>query len=314
MKTKLYNISLGILKISSFFFIFFFLKKSFNENNIDIIDVYDLFIENYFSFIISLLFLNIGIFLNFFIWQEITKKNNCDLNLSSSFYGFFLSELTKYIPGKVLTLATKGFYYKMNKKNLLNISKSILIEQIASFKSLGFAILIYLIIFHDLFYQYLGLNYFFIIIISLGVLFSIFFVNVIKFFLEKVRFLSNHVKILFNLEIIQTFKFCFLYLIANFFFSLSLLFIFIAFFYINLDYFEIVKILSSLNIGNFLSMIIFFMPAGIGIKEIGTFYFVKDIGSLERILLILLIFRIFNILSEVILFLFSYLVKKIVKN
>ena len=103
-------------------------------------------------------------------------------------------------------------------------------------------------------------------------------------------------------------------MIANFFFSISFLTIFITFLDTNLSIFEIVKILSSINIGNFLSIVIFFMPAGIGVKEIGTLYFIKDIGSFELVILVLFIFRILNIFSEIILFCFSYFVKKIVKK
>ena len=72
-------------------------------------------IEKFTYFYSFIYFLNIGIILNFLIWQNITIRKKCNINIKDAFYGYFLSELAKYIPGKVLTLASKALFTNYTK-------------------------------------------------------------------------------------------------------------------------------------------------------------------------------------------------------
>ena len=173
--------------------------------------------KNLLIFILSFIFLNIGIILNFLIWQNITIRKKCNINIKDAFYGYFLSELAKYIPGKVLTLASKALFYKLYKKDIQYVTSSIVVEQIASFKSLGLATIVYMLIFYNPFYLYLGENFVLIIIASLIVVFSIFIFNLLKIILLKIDLFKIHVQKVLNLNIKLTFIYSSYYVIANFF-------------------------------------------------------------------------------------------------
>ena len=149
--------------------------------------------KNLLIFILSFIFLNIDNF-KFFNLAKYYYKEEGNINIKDAFYGYFLSELAKYIPGKVLTLASKALFYKLYKKDIQYVTSSIVVEQIASFKSLGLATIVYMLIFYNPFYLYLGENFVLIIIASLIVVFSIFIFNLLKIILLKIDLLKSMFK------------------------------------------------------------------------------------------------------------------------
>ena len=281
--------------------LFYFLLKS-TESGLTFNFFKNFINENFLIIFFSYLLLILGLTLNFFTWQYITKKNEIFIKHKSAFKIFCTSELAKYIPGKIFSLVSKAWLYKEKNFSLSKISQSIIEEHASSSYSNLFYIIIYFIFFNIVFKN-------FFLSICIFLIYIIFPYLCINYFNKFRIFFSKFFSILKN---IFSFKFSTIYTAVTFYILINLVFGFSFCVFLigsNLDtlsFINIVKIICSQSLGNLASVVLFFFPGGIGVKEVSSVLILKDSGF-ENLISLLIIYRILFIFAEISVWIFSVL-------
>tara|TARA_X000000950_G_scaffold287495_1_gene400008 strand:- start:22408 stop:23310 length:903 start_codon:yes stop_codon:yes gene_type:complete len=291
---KKYLINL-LLLLSIFFLVRYFY-------NINILEQMKRFIiYDYSLFFYSLIFIFFSRILEYFAWYKITKDQNINFNLINTYLIWTKSEIIKYIPGKIFFLYSKFSLYKKfdNKKVYFSLFAEFTISLIS------LIILILFLFKFTIFNDHFNSNIYYFLLFFI-ILLGHFICNfLLKKFDRKFNFDLN-------LSMINFYKIAIAYLFSIFFYAVSLVFLFLS---INANYgFDsIINVIFVFLLSNFISILVFFLPAGLGARE----YFFIEISAyvlLGEFSYCIVMLRVITIFLELMMFLSSYFLKLFNQN
>ena len=280
-----------------FFFVIRYIHyewENFNSSLIRIAPVYILL-----SF--ALLFLHY--LFKYYNWYLITKFNNCNLNLKETIFTKSISEVGKYIPGKIWIYLYLLKVYRSN-----NISNG----QVVICAYYEFIISIFSIIFYILYCllwnpSFLDINMFLddqLIILIFVIMLIIVQPKILNSIL-RIRFIRRRVSLIVDLSFSHIIFLIHLYVINIFIFSLSVYSLTYSL-YPDINTFLIFYLGFAYYLASLIGFISIFSPAGLGVREASFIYFLFNLLPQSIIGIVSLLLRFSLLIVEFSLFGISY--------
>jgi uncharacterized membrane protein YbhN (UPF0104 family) len=287
--------------IAVFILLFYYLNDNYNN-----IRKYQFNIDKSYLFY-SFIFLFIAILLVPIIWYLITKSFGCNLSLKESIYIRLISQMGKYLPGRILGYGYLIIHYKdagIDKKRVINSSfYELLLSTISAF--IFFTITM-------CFYNYEKLNEFRFIFILTSLL-SIIAIH--PYILQKS---TNYVYKFFKKEELdckiaygKVIEFLFLYLFDWLIFGFAFFLFAKAFSPIPID--KIIYISGAFAVSTFAGFMAFFLPAGLGAREGMLIFILTSILGFVPTIIVAIGSRIWMIVGDSLLFVAALILSRFKK-
>lgn len=255
MKRKLFNLLKICILLIVFYFIIIFFIDNLNELN-----AFELHI-NFSYLILSNALFFIYVFISVLIWHFITIKVNCAISFKEAIVAWFYSLLGKYIPGKVLPLAARAYYYKQAGVSYKKITFCLFLESILHLLSLLFVVL-----FSLFFMKINGLEkYKLILLFTTAVSFVVIHPKILGIIINLVMKILKKDSIKLPLTYKSILEMLLLYILAWFIFGLSFFFLANSIYRVPTNY--IFHIIGSFSLASLIGIISLFAPSGVGIRE-----------------------------------------------
>jgi glycosyltransferase 2 family protein len=216
---------------------------------------------NFFYLAASLLVTVFYVFNYSLIWQYITIKNGCGIELRKAITIRVYSEFGKYMPGRALGLAMVLFFYGREKKSKKVVGYCLFLEYLATI--LG-AVFIFLCSFFfvdiDVFEPYKG-----VAVALMGAFFVMMHPKILEKCINTFLRRTNYGEVVFDITYVQVLIITLLNVI-NWVLLGAALFLFINSVY-STPMMNYAYILGSLALASFSGLISLFTPAGLGVRE-----------------------------------------------
>jgi uncharacterized membrane protein YbhN (UPF0104 family) len=238
------------------------------------------------------------------IWYYITKSFRCNLSLKESVSTRLISEMGKYLPGRILGYGYLLIHYTdagFDKKRVLNCSYYELLLSTTS----GFIYFTIIMLFCN--YEKLNEFKFIFILISL-----IFIIAMHPYLLQRI---SNIIYGLFKIDKLdykipysKVIKFLFLYLLVWLIYGFAFFFFTKAFSPVQIN--KIVYISGAYAVSTFAGFLAFFIPAGLGAREGMLIFLLTGTLGLVPAIIVSIGSRIWMIIGDVLFFIIALLLSK----
>lgn len=284
-----------LLIVSLFFLINYFVKINILEK-IKSLDISD---SKYFCF--SIILILISRLLEYFAWFRITQGQNINFNKRKTFSIWSMSEVIKYIPGKVFFLYSKfSLYSNFESKKIIYCLYS---EFFLSLISLFFLI----IIFFPLSNYFIEINILIYLIISL-----IFIICSVAFYFVLVNKIQIFFKLNLEIKLKKIIDVIIIYLFSIIIYAFSLVSLFFSI-NNNLDIHMTGLVIFNFFVSNLASIVIFFIPAGIGVRELFFIEFTSTL-ILSDLVYCIVILRFLTIIVELLMYLTNLFANRFTQN
>jgi len=285
-----YSILKIVFVVTIFLFILHYALKNLNElKNVAIS-------FNLYYLVASLLLTVFYVFNYSLIWQYITTKNGCGIELRKTITIRVSSEFGKYIPGRVLGLAMVLFFYEREKKSKKVVSYCLILEYLGTVVGAVF-VFIGSVFFVDVtaFEPYKS---------AAAVLMAIFFVMMHPKILERcanaVLKRTKYGEVVFNITYMQVFVII-LFNVINWVLLGIALFLLINAAY-NIPIRQFVHVVGLLSLASFSGLIAILTPAGLGVREGIMIFLLADLIPMTVASVISVASRLLLVAAEAILF------------
>lgn len=277
------------------------------KDNLRKLNEYD-FKVNTVYLILSFILLLVASILLPIVWFLITKNINCSIGFTESLRIRLISEVGKYLPGRVLGYGYLMVYYKDQGENMLKVFSSSIYEiYLATFSSFLFFTIILLLNSFELFNPY---RIIFTIISLLGI------IALHPFFFQKFSDIFCKIlkkeKITYNISYSRVLGILIMYLGYWIVFCIAFYLFIKAFTDIQLS--DLFYISGSFTLSAFAGFIAFFLPAGIGAREGLLIYMLGLLTGNISAIVISISSRIWIITGDLILFCCSLISARIRKR
>jgi len=298
--------SLYILKSTAVFavlvLLLYYLKDNYNSLRIYNFEINKLFLIS--SFVVLL----IAILLIPVIWYFLTRLLSCNLSFKESLTSRLISEIGKYLPGRVFGYGYLIMHYKnagIKQKRVLNCSVyELLLSTISAF------IFFTITLFFNHYQKLSEFKLFFILISIISI------IALHPYFLQRIL---NYGLTFFKKEIIKSkisyskvIALLFLYVFTWALFGVAFFLFTNAFTTVPLD--KIVYISGVFAVSTFAGFLAFFLPAGIGAREGMLIFLLTGILGTIPTLIISIGSRAWMILADLLLFLIALIITKFRKT
>jgi hypothetical protein len=234
----------------------------------------------------------------FFAWNAILKAIGLTISVRSAQYNWFVSNLWKYVPGKVWTVSSRAFLHKKQNHSVEMVVSATLLEALFSY-SISVLVLVSLMVYHndmgEYFIPLIGVLLLFCLVLSPNI-----FTKSVNFGLKLIK--RNLIKI--ELSVGSRIWISLLYLgfigiqgIGFWFYIKSI------FPDLSPNYFAI---LFAFVFSNLIGMLAFFVPKGVGVRESFLVLLLTPIISEPKAIVISLSLRLWLIAIELIVAGFHY--------
>lgn len=259
LKSWLSENKIPLFKVFFVIIIFLFIS-SYVLKNLDELKGADISF-NFYYLTAALLLTVVYVFNYSLIWQYITIKNGCSIELRKAIAIRVYSEFGKYIPGRALGLAMALFFYDREKKSKKVVGYCLFLEYLATL--LG-AIFVFLcsVFFVDIdaFERYKSVT-----VVLMGVFFVMIHPKILERCVNTVLKRTEYDAVVFDIAYVQV-------LIITLLNVINWVLLGIAFFlFINSVYSiptgHFMYIMGLLTLASFSGLIAIFTPAGLGVRE-----------------------------------------------
>ncbi len=250
----------------------------------------------------TLLFFSAAYYMAFFAWNTILQTIGLKTSVRAAQYNWFVSNLWKYVPGKVWTISSRAYLHKKQNHSVEMVVSATFLEALFSYSVSVLAVIGLMVYLNDMGTYFLPL---------IGV-FAIFcFVLSPKVFTKSINFGLNIIKrdpINIELSPASRIKISFLYLVfigiqgVGFWLYIKSLFP-----ELSPNYFST---LFALTFSNLIGMLAFFVPKGVGVRESFIVLLLSPIISEPKAIIVSLSLRIWLIGIELAVASFHYFVLK----
>jgi glycosyltransferase 2 family protein len=255
MKRKLINLAkILLIAIVLFFLIRFFVLNIGELKQIDF--KFDLP-----KFLIAMLLFVIYKFNQSLLWHYITFKNKCNISLNKSIISWFYSLLGRYVPGKILLLGGRLYFYHKERISKRKITLCFLIENICTVLAGAFLFLISL-----LFVDNPNLNpYKLPVIIMIGIFFIIIHPKIIGSIFNFLLRIFKRKQIILEIKYVDVLSFLFIFTINFLIAGIGFYVLANSIYPIEIKY--IFYVAGTFGLSAVIGIISFFAPSGIGVRE-----------------------------------------------
>lgn len=216
---------------------------------------------NWLNLTISTLLVSIFFYNQYLLWYLITKINKCNLQLQNTIRLRALSEIGKYLPGKVFGYAILMYNYSINghsKSKLLICFTIELLGNILAIMLIFFTSIIFEDQINDRNRIFIVLAFFIISIVIIHPKTINFVIDIFnKYFKRSTEYIEVSFFLLFCIVI--------LYMINFYIFGFAFIFLINSISYVSFT--NILFITSSTTIAGLIGLISIFVPAGLGVRE-----------------------------------------------
>jgi hypothetical protein len=230
------------------------------------------------------------------VWYLITKNLDCSLNFKETIRIRLISEIGKYIPGRVFGYGYLIIHYTNAGKDQLKVLNSSVYElYLATFSSFLFFTIIHLFTSFEIVDRY---KLIFIIVSILGILslHPILFQKISDIFCKIIK----KERLVFNISYARILVILLSYTTYWLIFSLAFFFFVRAF--TDIHFTSITYISGSFAISTFAGFLAFFMPAGLGAREGVLIYLLSILTGNSLAIIISISSRIWIILGDIVWF------------
>lgn len=291
---KIINWLNKILFLGALLFLFFYLKQSISK-----ISVSDFWFNGLFLFL-SFLFILSAQYLQALLWHWITCDNGCSVKINTAVFLRLKNEILKYIPGKISQVGSIIIDYDLLGASKSKVAFSVVLENMFSLFGGVLASIFLVYCYTSNFWFSVLLFTILLIIIILG---NKIFITVFFKIYSKIK-KTNRFEYQSNRNIV---KYLFLYFIVWLIFGLGFFFLLKSVY--NIENEHLLLIVFSFSASSLIGFIVFFVPAGLGFREGGLVFFLRDILPTSIILIPIILSRIQIVICDLISLLISYLFK-----
>jgi len=280
-----------LLTLGVFIFLIFLIKKNYSE-----IKQYNYIFQPW-QIAVSFILLLTSTLILPIIWYLITHNLQCNIKFANTLKVRLLSEVGKYIPGRVLGYGYLIIHYKEEGKDRLEVLNASIYELfLSTFSAFLYFTLTMLFTSFQILDAYKTL---FVVVSIIGITFMHpwFFQKMSDMFCKLLR--RERVK--HQISFLRIIGLLFLYLIYWIIFSLAFFFFVRGFKDINISYIGYLS--GSFAISTFAGFMAFFLPAGLGAREGLLFYLLGILLGNTLAIVISIGSRIWLILADALLFL-----------
>ena len=270
--------------------IFVFLVWKILENWSQVIKIERTFQPSLLSFSIILLityFFSLAL-----LWDLITRKIGLKLPFKKALYYWFLSQLGKYVPGKIVSMMGRSYFYKKEGFRMSLTASAFLLEAIAGVISLS--LLSVMLIAHDVAREVLYL--FPILLLALLFLYP----KMVEHIVSLLNRTVGRQPITLRVRMRDWLLLNFLYGL-NFFLLAGGAFFFFCKSILDFNEGQILFLIGALGISGVLGMIAFFTPSGFGVREGSLFFLLCKVMPEADAAVISVSSRLWMMCSELIL-------------
>jgi hypothetical protein len=282
-----------VLTVGVLFLLVYFLRKNLRE-----LEGYDFHVKIIYLIASSMLLL-VALIILPGIWYFITQSLDCDLRFKQSLRIRLITEVGKYIPGRVLGYGYLIVHYKDAGKDQIKVLNSSIYElYLSTFSSFFFYTIIHLFTSFKMFNPF---RIEFIIISILGIL------SLNPFFFQKMSDLICRLfkkeRLVYKISYSRAIGTLLLYLGYWVIFSLAF-FLFVKAF-ADIQFSNFLYISGSFAISAFAGFLAFFLPAGLGAREAVLIYMLGILTGNVTAIVISIGSRIWIITGDLILFCYA---------
>ena len=275
--------------------IFGFLIQNISDNWSQVLEIRVNFQPGLLS--LSVLLLISYFFLLALLWELITRRVGLKLPLRRTVYYWFLSQLGKYVPGKIVFVMSRAYFYKKEGFRISITASAFLLETIAGVISLSLISLI-------LIAPYLTRDMVYLVLVLLLVLFGL-HPRMVELAVSGLNRLLGRQSVALNVRwrdwiLINVLYGCNFFLLAGGAFFLFCKSIF------NVNGEQALFLIGALGLSGALGMIAFFAPAGLGVREGSLFFLLSKIMPEAEAAVISISSRVWMMCSELILIAIVY--------
>jgi len=272
--------------------IFGFLIQKILDNWSQVLEIGVTFQPDFLSLSVILLFSYF--FLLTLLWHLITKSVGITLSLKENIYYWFLSQLGKYVPGKIVSIMSRSYFYKKKGFRISLTVSAFLLETLAGIISIS--LLSVILIAH-----YVTRELLYLIPILLFTLF-LFYPQTVELMVNLLNRILGRQPIVLGVKMKDWLLLNFLYGL-NFFLLAGGAFLFFckSILDFNGDGEQTLFLIGSLGLSGVLGIIAFFTPSGLGIREASLFFLLSKIMPEAEAAVIAVSSRVWLMCSELIL-------------
>ncbi len=259
LKSWLSQNKFSLIKVIFVIVVFLFIS-SYVLKNLDELKGADVTFN--FSYLAASLLLTVVYVFNYsLIWQYITIKNGCSIELRKAVTIRVYSEFGKYVPGRALSLAMALFFYGRENKSKKVVGYCLFLEYLATLLSAVFVFLCSIFFVEiDAFEQYKG-----VAVALMGLFFVMIHPKILERCLNMILRRTKYGEVVFDITYAQV-------LIITLFNVANWVLLGIAFFlFINSVYSvpvgHFAYITGLLTLASFSGLVSLFTPAGLGVRE-----------------------------------------------
>jgi glycosyltransferase 2 family protein len=240
------------------------------------------------------------------IWQYITIKNGCSIELRKAVAIRVYSEFGKYIPGRALSLAMTLYFYDREKKSKKLVGYCLFLEYLATLLGAIFVFLCSVFFVEgDAFERYKS-----VAAVLMGVFFVMMHPKILERCVNTVLKRTKYGEVVFDITYVQV-------LIITLLNVINWVLLGIAFFlFINSVYSiaigHFAYIMGLLTLASFSGLISIFTPAGLGVREGIMIFLLAAIVPKTVAIVISVGSRLLIVVAEIILFGIVYLYNRLV--
>lgn len=249
-------------------------------------------------------FLSLSIFLFFFylfslmlLWILITRKIGLKLSFGKNIYYWFVSQLGKYVPGKIVFLMSRAYFYKREGFRTSLTTSAFLIETAAGVISVSLLSIM-------LIYHYVTKEIVYLVPILLFAL-LFFQPKMVEHIVSLCSKIIGRQPVTLRLRMKDWIVLNFLYGL-NYFILGGGAFFFFCKSIIDLDGEKGLFLIGALGLSSVLGMIAFFTPSGLGVREGSLFFLLSKVMSEGEAAVISVSSRVWMMCSELILIAIIY--------
>lgn len=250
----------------------------------------------------TLMFFSIAYYMAFFAWNTILQTIGIKTSVRTAQYNWFVSNLWKYVPGKVWTISSRAILHKKQNHPVEMIVSATFLEALFSYSISVLVVIGLMVYFNDMGNYFLPLIG--ILIIFCFALSPQIFTKCINFTLKIIKREPINIELAPNTRI----KISLLYVIfigiqgIGFWIYIKSLFP-----ELNPNYFST---LFALTFSNLIGMLAFFVPKGVGVRESFIVLLLSPIISEPKAIIVSLSLRLWLIIIELTVASFHYFLLK----